>query len=155
MSNYDECEKDILEQIEDALRKDPNRIGDVFRSWEENEDDYDAIASDLGWESTSTVYAYMNYIDGIFQDFETDSPGKAIQVSRQINSFLKRNSSKFDKPTLKYVESAISFYDEISKEEKNVLHEGENSITKLKEIVNKERIYVYSYPSLCQLPSYS
>ena len=47
MPNWDNCDKNVQDQILGALRSDPKRIGDVYRMWVEHKDNYESIASEL------------------------------------------------------------------------------------------------------------
>ena len=152
MSNWDDCEENVRNQIEEALETDPKRIGDVYNLWEKYDDDYNAIANELDLENVAGVYAYINYIFGIFSDFNTESPGKASQVSKQLNSFLKRHIDEFDESTITYIQKSIAYYDQISLQERKVIDEGEKSIRVLQDIEDKDRIYVYSFPHYVRYP---
>lgn len=66
MSNREDCDASIRDQIESALREDQERIGDVYRLWETYKDDYESIKDNLGLKTTGGVYAYLNYVNALF-----------------------------------------------------------------------------------------
>ena len=142
----------IKSQIEKALGNDPKQIGTIFECLQQNHNNLEETAKQLGHKSSGGVRAYQNYIDALYHDYKTDSSIRATQTKRQLRSFLKRHQSNFSGDTIAHIKKAISYYDEISELDKNVQKEEETSIRKLKEFENTDSIYVYSFSHYIKHP---
>lgn len=152
MKNRETCDEAIRTQIETALEQDTQRIGDVYRWNEKHRGDVKKIQEEMGIDGPGGVYSYFHYIDALFEDFDTESPSKALQVHRQLASFKQRHASNLNPKTNEYIDKSMNKYFSIYQNEEKQQIETRRSADTFNEIASKKCIYVYSFPHYVKYP---
>ena len=80
------------EEIESALQRDTQRIGDVWREMSTNGRHAEAIKNALGLATVGSVHSSFGSIDTLLRcERLTGGPTLALQRARMLRNFLKRN----------------------------------------------------------------
>lgn len=138
------------EEIDAALKVDPGRLGDIFRS---GDDSPGEIASALGVSTKGFVSNYRRHIAAIREGEIPTSITTALETARAVRGFLKRNEELSDGSQNALREIAVKC-EEVARDD---------SLVEKEEAANKERnrklestssigIYVYSYPHYLNYP---
>ena len=143
------------DEIEAALKIDKQRIGEVFRARQEDEDKHpQAIADELG-VTVGPIHAYLGSIRTLIEGRRIfDGPTYVAEKARMLRSFSRRHSGLLSEATRQALSDLAEEHDRFVNDEEVITRENEEIEQGLESDNSQDvpGIYVYTYPHYYRSP---
>ena len=149
-------EQSYREEIEAALKVDTSRIGDVFRSQQDDKNkSAQSIADDLGLGTPNSVYSYLSSIRTLLEDRRVVSGTQySLQIARMLRGFVSKHSDSLTATTTQRLLTLAEEHDRFASDVDAIAREGEETERAVESdsSLDVPGLYVYTYPHYIRFP---